>query len=186
MMKTLVVYESMYGNTRQIAEAIANGLQSVSTVAVQRVADVAPDDCADADLIVSGGPTHAHGLSRASTRHAAIEAGEKPGSGLVVEPDAEALGLRDWIAGLPQMDGRTVAVFDTRMAARAFLTGRASRGLAKKLRRKGCTVLVPPESFLVDKKSRLFPGELERARKWGAAIALRAFVDGPRTARAPR
>src|SRR5690242_19397342 len=68
-MRAVVVYESMYGNTHLIADAIGRGL-----VAAACQVDVVPVDragqqmLADADLVVVGGPTHAHGISRDSTR----------------------------------------------------------------------------------------------------------------------
>lgn len=43
-----------------------------------------------------GGPTHAHGMSRASTRKAAAEAAAKPVSGVTLEPGADGDGLREW------------------------------------------------------------------------------------------
>ncbi len=69
-MRTVVIYESMYGNTHLIADAIADGLRSVSgDVAIVPVADTVDDVLEGADLVVVGGPTHAHGMSRA--RHSA-------------------------------------------------------------------------------------------------------------------
>jgi hypothetical protein len=71
-MRAVVVYESMYGNTHLVADAIATGLATACQV------DVVPVERADrqvldgADLVVVGGPTHAHGMTRASTREAAI------------------------------------------------------------------------------------------------------------------
>lgn len=183
-MKTLVVYESMYGNTHQIAAAVASGLDSVSAVTLRKVTEVSPADVAEADLLVVGGPTHAHGLTRPSTRRAAVDAAAKPQSDLVTEPDAVSPGLREWIGGLEAGRTRQAAVvFDTRLSAPAMFTGRASRVLRRKLRRRGFRVACRPESFLVDKKSRLVPGELERARRWGAAVALSVLVDGPRATR---
>jgi hypothetical protein len=34
--------------------------------------------------------------------------------------------------------------------------------------RKGCRLLLPPESFLISKKNTLLPGEAARACAWGA------------------
>ncbi|UVJ41273.1 flavodoxin domain-containing protein [Arthrobacter sp. CJ23] len=63
MMHAVVVYESMYGNTRQVAEAIAQGLGASGTAKAVSVAEVAEDDVAQCDLLVVGGPTHVHGTS---------------------------------------------------------------------------------------------------------------------------
>ena len=77
-MRALVIYESMYGNTHQIAEAIGEGLDLSDGVKVLPLADVTQSMLEQADLIVVGGPTHAHGMSRESTRKAAVDAAGKP------------------------------------------------------------------------------------------------------------
>ena len=169
-MKALVVYESMYGNTHQLAEAIAEGLRTGGPT------EVVPVDQADAshldgvDLVVVGGPTHAHSMSRESTRKAAVTAAQAPDSTLDLDPDAEGPGVRDWLStvdGLPS----SAAAFDTRFDGPAAFTGRASKAIARKLGHLGCTLVVPPQSFLVTKETRLEPDELEHARSWGAEVA---------------
>ena len=65
-MRAVVVYESMYGNTRRVADAIGAGLGTVFDVTVVPVSQASPVVLADADLVVVGGPTHAHGMSRAT------------------------------------------------------------------------------------------------------------------------
>ncbi len=77
-------------------------------------------------FIVVGGPTHAHGMSRASTRGGAVEAASKPGTRLTVAPGADGRGLREWFANLGQFDAKATA-FDTRVEGPAMLTGHASR-----------------------------------------------------------
>lgn len=177
-MKAVVVYESMYGNTHLVADAIATGLRTdaVDDVTVAPVDDVPTELLASADLVVVGGPTHAHGLSRESTRKAAIDAASKPDSDLSVEPDAEGPGLRDWFDALDRLSTKAAA-FDTRIDAPAPLTGRASKGIAKRLRHHGCTVIVEPESFLVTKQNHLVDDEATHARNWGVRLAA-AMKDG--------
>ena len=99
-MKALIVYESMYGNTRAVAEAVAAGLRPWAKTEVYSVAEVTPAAVAEADLLVVGAPTHVHGLSRPSTRKAAAESAEAPDSGLTLEPDARETGVREWLKGL--------------------------------------------------------------------------------------
>jgi Flavodoxin len=169
-MRAVVAYESMYGNTRRVAEAIADGLQLTCSVAVVPVSRLDRELIDAAELLVIGGPTHVRGLSRPNTRKAAVEAAGKPGSTLRVEPDAQAPGLREWLGSLGHLDIQA-AVFDTRMNIPAFLSGRASRGLAKALRRRGLTMLAKSKSFLVTKDNRLCPGEEDRARTWGQQLA---------------
>jgi len=169
-MRAVVVYESMYGNTHLIAEAIGAGLQTAFDVRVVPVAQAKPEVIADADLIVVGGPTHAHGMSRASTRKAAVQAADKPVGGLTVEPDAMGPGLRDWFGSLGDYPARAAA-FDTRVHGPAALTGRAAKGVARMLREHGFDLVAEPESFLVTRQDRLEPQEQDRARDWAAKLA---------------
>jgi hypothetical protein len=169
-MKAVVVYESMYGNTHLIADAIATGLRAAADVAVVPLEKGTQTLLAGADLVVVGGPTHAHGISRESTRRAAIDAANKPGSDLVIDPDAEGTGLREWFDSLDRL-ATNAAAFDTRIKAPAPITGRASKGIAKRLRDHGCHVIVEPESFLVTKDSHLLDDEVTHARDWGAQLA---------------
>jgi hypothetical protein len=171
-MQALVVYESMYGNTHLIAEAIAQGLGSDFAVTVLPVGEVDGPMIDSADLVVVGGPTHAHGMSRASTRKAAAEAVEKPGSDLILDPDAEGPGLREWFDDLGEVSAKAAA-FDTRIDVPAALSGRASKGISKRLRRHGFDEVVEPESFLVTKQSHLEPDEQARATAWGEQLATR-------------
>ena len=72
MPKVVVVYESMYGNTHLIAEAIGKGFGQATTAEIVVVPVAEAEQQLDrADLIVVGGPTHTHGMSRATTRQAA-------------------------------------------------------------------------------------------------------------------
>jgi flavodoxin len=169
-MRAVVVYESMYGNTRLIAEAIGDGIGAAFEVSVVPVSHADAAVLADADLVVAGGPTHAHGMSHAATRKAAVQAASKPVSPLKLELDAAGPGLRDWFGSLGRYPVKAAA-FDTRIHAPAALTGRASKGVAHMLRDHGFDVIAPPESFLVTKQDRLEPQETERAREWGAKLA---------------
>ena len=169
-MRAVVVYESMYGNTHLVADAIGAGLSTVFDVTVVPVAQADLAILADADLVVVGGPTHVHGMSRAATRKAAVEAASKPVGGLTVEPDALGPGLREWFASLGHYPVKAAA-FDTRMHGPATLTGRASKTVARLLRAHGFDVAAEPESFLVTKQDRLEPHETARAREWGTKLA---------------
>ena len=169
-MRAVIVYESMYGNTHQVAEAIGAGLGTAFEVSVIPVADVSPAALDGADLVVVGGPTHVHGMSRAATRKSAVEAADKPVSPLTVEPGALGPGLRDWFGSLGRYSARAAA-FDTRLDAPAAFTGRASKGVAHALRAHGFDLIAAPESFLVTKQNLLEPEEADRARDWGAGLA---------------
>ena len=171
-MRAVVVYESMYGNTHLVADAIANGLIDVADVDVVPVGQATPELLANADFVVVGGPTHVHGMSRASTRKVAVEAVQKAEE-LALDRDAPGPGLREWFDSLPQFSGKAAA-FDTRADAPAVVTGRASKGIARQLRRHGFKLLAPPESFLVTKTNELVAGEVARAEIW--AVHLSTFV----------
>ncbi|MFD6859738.1 flavodoxin family protein [Rhodococcus sp. NPDC060090] len=168
-MQVLVVYESMYGNTRHVAEAIARGMEERASVTLVTATDAREQDVSAYDLVVVGGPTHVHGMSRPSTRHSAVEAATQPGSDLELEPDAESDGVREFLAHLRPTTG-VAAAFDTRLDASPVLTGRASKTIGKKLRKLGLTLIAEPESFLVDKQTVLEPREAERASQWGRAL----------------
>ncbi len=158
-MNAVVVVESMFGNTRQVAEAVAAEIAGVVADASQTPAK----DLANADLLVLGGPTHAHGLSRFGTRKAAINQGAPA-------PTANR-GAREFVAALPPGNGRLAACFDTRLPHSRWLTGSASKGLARGLRRRGYRVLGPSGSFAVTHSAGpLVEGELERARVWGRQL----------------
>jgi hypothetical protein len=144
-------------------------------VAVVPVEHATNAGAAGADLVVVGGPTHAHGMSHASTRAGAIAAADKPGNPLTIDPDAPGPGLREWLDGLDGLSA-DAAAFDTRVDLPAALTGRASKGIAHKLRRHGAHVIADPESFFVTKQDRLEPDEEQRARTWGAALG-RTWTD---------
>jgi hypothetical protein len=172
IMRAVVVYESMYGNTHQVADAIGAGLGAAFDVSVVPVSQASPAVLADAALVVVGGPTHMHGMSRATTRKWAVEAANKPVSGLKVEPGALGLGLREWLGSLGRCPVKAAA-FDTRLHGPAAMTGRASRGVTRLLRAHGFDVVAEPESFLVTKQDRLQPEETTRACEWGTRLAAR-------------
>lgn len=166
-MQAMVVYESMFGNTEQVAKAVADGLAPYAEVSVVNVDDV--KGAVDTDLLVVGGPTHMHGLSRPSSRTEATRQ--------AVDEVRSRTGLRDWLGTLGRAtgDGR-VATFDTRIGKPRWLTGSAAIGAERKLRRLGFVPFVRPESFIVDtdkQQTVLRDGELERARDWGAALGKR-------------
>lgn len=169
-MRALVVYESMFGNTHAVADAIGRGLARAGDVSVVPVERAGAPPLDDVDLVVVGGPTHVHGMSRASTRQAAVEQAAKADPPLALDADATGPGLREWLESLGRVDVRSAA-FDTRLGGPAAFTGRASKGIAKRLREHGARLVAGPESFLLDKQNHLHPGEEERAEQWGARLA---------------
>jgi len=170
-MRALVVFESIFGNTRTVAEAIGEGLSSTHEVVVVSVGAVTAEQVATADLLVVGGPTHVHGLSSDMSRSGVEDTAAKSGGDLMLDPDYDLGDLRSWFAALPQTTGKGAA-FDTRVDGPVLFTGHACKGIGSRLTRHGYTLVVEPESFLVDKQTVLLPGEVERARAWGAHVGV--------------
>ncbi len=178
-MKAVVVYESMFGSTREVAEAIAAGLSSGgASVDVVNVNNAGPDAVAGADLLVVGGPTHVHGLSRPESRAEAVEwTKDSSGKKLRLEPEAPGTGIREWLPTLKQTDGR-FAAFDTRADFPRLLSGAASSAIDKALRKAGLVHVVAPASFMVTAEGHVGHGEVDRARSWGEEIARTVSGDG--------
>jgi hypothetical protein len=169
-MKALVVYESMYGNTAAVGEAIADSLRSQGLdVDAGPVSRVGPGDAANAGLLVLGGPTHVHGMSRASTRESAVRDEKNTYGAPTMRP-----GLREWIQAMSSEAGRLAAAFDTRIDKPLILTGSAAKGIARRLERRGCHLVVEPECFLVTAQNSLVEGEIEHATRWAGELAERA------------
>lgn len=171
MTSALVVYESMYGNTQQIALAVAEGLSTGMTVSVTEVGD-APDAVPPGTrLLVVGGPTHAFGMTRPSTRSDALQKARVP----IV---SRGRGIREWIETVsagPAQGG--FATFDTRVA-RPRVPGSAARKARKALANKDFRPVADAESFWVTGlDGPLQDGELERAREWGRGLAQEAAVE---------
>lgn len=170
-LKSLVVYESIFGNTRMIAEAIGRGLQELYDVEVVEVgkAGSVPEGV---DLLVVGGPIHAFGMTRESTR----EDARKQAAGRGKEVVSRGPGIREWLEGLPMNPGDvTAAAFDTAVKMRWFPVGSAARGEAARLRARRYQVLAAPEHFYVkDVDGPLLDGEVERAEAWARRLAVHA------------
>jgi len=164
-MKALVVYESMFGNTEQIARAVAEGLGESVEVQVAEVSDAPLEPDPDFALIVAGGPTHAFSMSRTSTRTDAITRGAHDGE--------TEFGLREWMAALPSGQHlEKMATFDTKVERMHHLPGSAAKSAAKAAHRHGYESAAKAESFYArDIDGPLLDGEIDRARAWGRQLA---------------
>jgi hypothetical protein len=89
---------------------------------------------------------------------------------VLLDPNAEGPGVRGWFASLGQMKAKAAA-FDTRFGGPGALTGRASKGIARGLRRHGFDVVAKPASFFIDKDNQFRPGEEGRAVAWAQRLA---------------
>jgi hypothetical protein len=161
-MHAMVVYETLWGNTEQIAREVAAGIDGES-VEVVDAASAPPVIEADIDLLVVGAPTHAFSMSTTSTRDAARQQGAT---------DIPARGIREWIEGLAKSARAVpVATFDTRVVT-PRLPGSAAKKAMKRLVSLGFRPAAKPETFGVHGYSGpVADGELERARQWGRTVA---------------
>lgn len=144
-MQTLLVYDSVYGNTEIVARAIGDVLPG--EVRLLRVEQVKADDLA-VDLLIIGSPTH----------------------GALPTEAAQALVEK---IGSPSCQGAQAATFDTRLTW-GFLRryGFAADRLADTLKKRGWTLVGTPGGFYVRglKKGPLKKGEVERAGAWARAL----------------
>src|SRR5690349_10499078 len=133
-MKVWIVTESMFGNTRQIAERIADGLRSSPSMEIEvldagKAPFVVPEDLA---LLIVGAPTHVLGLPRASSRAEAVKRGS---------PVRTLRGVREWLDQVRFTSrGTPAACFDTRVD-RPLVSGSAARSIARRLRRSHCRMV---------------------------------------------
>jgi flavorubredoxin len=140
--RTLVIYESEYGNTEKIARAIAEALAEHGESQAASVAARPALSVEDLDLLVVGAPTQRHGLPAP---------------------------VRELLESIPEGTLREVRAlaFDTRYPRAKWITGSAAKEIGKLLRHLGCHMLAEPESFFVEGAGGpLEPGEEERARAW--------------------
>jgi flavodoxin len=154
-MNALVVYFSKFGNTRMLAESIAERMaESIGSGESVRVVDAEQldsDALAGTDMVVVGVPTHRMNLPEA------------------VRPVLDALPRR-------ALKDKAVAAFDTSYRMNALLSRfTAARRLDRQLRKLGGRRLVAPETFIVEgREGPLEEGEVERAREWAESIVARA------------
>ena len=157
-MQAVVVYDTQFGNTEQVARAVAQGLADQGSVDLLAASEAMGRPATPPDLLLIGGPTQRHGMSPA---------------------------LKAYVEALPRdgLQNTRVATFDTRYRMAPLLSGSAAKDAAGRLRRVGCRLVAAPESFFIerdrpadgDKRShgaeRLESGELERATAWGRRLA---------------
>jgi flavodoxin len=145
-MNTLIIYDSTFGNTAQLSQAMADKLGEHGSARIALANEAGLTEMEGIDLLLVGGPTQRHGVS----------------------PAIQALLER-----LPRRSLRGVgaAAFDTRYHMAAWKSGSAAHRIASRLKRTGASLLVEPESFFVaEREGPLEEGELERAAYWAEEI----------------
>ena len=161
-MKAVVVYQSLWGNTAAVARAIAAGIGP--EVPALSTKEASGEALAGVDLLVAGSPVIAF---RLPSEKVLASVGANPGPA-PTPPDLSHPSMRSWLEGLPHGRGRSAA-FDTRVRG-PF--GSAAPAIGKALEQAGYRPIAQPRGFLVSGKyGPLRPGELERARAWGAELA---------------
>lgn len=146
-MKTLVIYDSLYGNTKTIAQAIGEAIPG--EVEVLQVGQMNAGDLETVDLLIIGTPTHG------------------------ALPTEAVQGLVERL-GPPAREGAKVATFDTRLTW-WFLErwgGFAAPKMADALEKKGWTLAGAPGGFYVRglRKGPLKRGEVDRAAAWARGL----------------
>jgi flavodoxin len=161
-MKAVVVYESLWGNTAAIAQAIAEGI-GADTRAVPTDA-ASTRELAGADLVVAGSPVLAFSLPTDAMRDSVA----KSEAHAPTPPDLAHPSMRSWLDALPAGSGRAAA-FETRI----WWSPRGATGeIEKRLERAGYRLITKGQKFVVkDKYGPLRDGEVERARRWGRQLA---------------
>jgi flavodoxin I len=146
IMKALIVYDSVYGNTEKIARAIAEAITPPDEVKVLRAGEANPSELEATDILIVGSPTH----------------GGRP-----------TPAIQDLLNKVPKLSqGINVAAFDTRIPTKLVrVFGYAAGRIARNLKGKGGTLIASPEGFFVTaSKGPLREGELERAADWAKGI----------------
>jgi len=160
-MYAIVVYESHWGNTAAIAEAIAEGIGEGARA--MPTSEATPALVAEADLIVAGGPVNMLTLPTDAAR-AAIAKDPKHA---VTPPDLSHPSLRNWLDALPHRTA-AAASFETRLK---WSPGGATGTIDRSLQRAGYRTISKPQKFIVTGTyGPLREGEVERARAWGADL----------------
>ncbi len=161
-MRAIVVYESLWGNTAAIASAVAEGLgpdaRAMST------AEATPDAIASAELLVVGAPV----LGFNVPSDAMLDSIRRDPSVASDPPDTSQPSMRTWLQGLPPGGGSATA-FETRIW---WSPGGATKPIMRALEASGRRAAGEPRRFIVTGRTGpLKPGEVDRARSWGAELA---------------
>jgi flavodoxin len=152
-MNSIVIYASHFGNTKAVAEAIADTLREQGAAQLLSVEEAPTSIPQGVDLVVIGGPTEGHTMTPPLAAYLDR-----------LEPET----LRDV----------ATAAFDTRIRWPRWLSGAASVSVAHRLERAGVSLIAPVESFFVTKagntldnsSAKLEPGEIERATAWATSL----------------
>ena len=150
MKRAIIIYESIYGNTKKIAESIAEGMKQAGDIEceVMKTGEIHhTDDLAAFDIILFGCPNHNQ------------------------EPARNMLKFLDRVA-IVGLEGKIGAAFDTYTGGNK---GVALKKLEAVIQDKipGLTLIIEGFSALVDdRKGPLAENETARALEFGSSFAL--------------
>ena len=141
-MKAVVVYESLWGNTKTVARAVADGIGPGTPCLTTD--EAGPETLADADFLVAGAPVLAFSLGGEKIRSAiARDEAHAP-----TPPDLSHPSLRSWLERLPRGTGRSAA-FETRI----WWSPRGATGdIENRFTRAGYPPIAKPQRFVVTDK----------------------------------
>jgi len=153
-MKITLVYDTVYGNTKQIAKAIKAGISNTHEIKLIEAERASIDDVKDADMLILGSPTHGGWFT-------------DPVKMFLQSIQENSLGNRKGAA----FDTTTSKENESWFVKKIIdFFGYASKRISKELVRKGLT-LISSESFYVHgKEGPLQEGEIERAKEWSAKL----------------
>jgi hypothetical protein len=172
MTPALVVFESLFGDNQTVARAVADGVSTrlpATAVEAARAPRILGPGLV---LLVVGGPNHQFGMPRPASRQ---QASRDFGATLT----AYDVGLREWLSRLAvTVRGIPAAAYDTRLDHPRFLRrmDHAARTAERMLSGLDFDLIASAEHFFVASATGpLVAGEVDRARRWGAALAEHAL-----------
>jgi len=160
--RAVVVYESLWGNTAEIARAIAEGIGPGTEAVTTSQAAAAIGE--GVDLLVTGAPLLGFDLPTEDMRASIAKDPGKPPS----PPDLSHPSMRSWLESLPPVSC-WCATFETRIW---WSPGSAAKKMMAFLESKGMRRAAEPAKFIVTGRyGPLKAAEVDRARAWGASLS---------------
>ncbi|WP_336249939.1 flavodoxin [Stomatohabitans albus] len=160
-MNILIVVESFFGNTREIAQVISSSLTELGhAVTLQEISDAPLTIADDIDVLVVGAPTHNRGMSTPQSRLKASEG----------QHSEEEQGVREWLTSLTFAGTPAIAAFDT-VTSRSWINGSAAKKIAKVLSAHARGNKIAIKSFIVRSAAGpLAPTQTMEAQSWASSL----------------
>jgi flavodoxin I len=175
-MNTVVVYDSLFGNTERIAQAIADTLRGFGQVQAVRIEPSQPDELQRQALLRQYRATD---VSLEPAHPVELQGVDMLIIGCPTQAFKSTPAMQSFLENVStaSLSGLAVACFDTRVRG-PF--GSAARAMAKRLQTMGVSLLLPPESFFVKgMQGPLRNGEVDRAATWARMLFKKAEASQP-------